>query len=229
MRILCESPELLAVDKPASIPSVDHARGDPSPLVAWLRERYPEVQHLGEGPRPAGQVHRLDTDTSGVLIVARTKEAFERLRTAFSTPGAVDKQYEAILWGRLEKPLSLDWPIGGRARRSQKVTVAMGSKTERSLRWVLPARTRFEPIETGALATRATAAIETGVRHQIRAHAAAAGHSLVGDSLYGGAPAPSPCEQRLYLHARSVRLPDGLFIESKTPDSFARCFAALRE
>lgn len=236
--ILLERDDVLVVDKPAGVPSVDHARGEPSELVAWLRERFPEVCELGEGPRPAGQVHRLDTATSGVLLVARTTRAYAALRAAFSEPGAVEKDYEALLWGALPRALTLDWEIGMRGRRSPRVKVITAPGKAKGLRGIRPALTRITPIVRSAAVTRARICIETGVRHQIRAHAEAAGYPVVGDPLYGDLEGDGPrdlpegCEERLYLHARLLRVQgvagvDDLRVECPAPASFDRAYEVL--
>ena len=236
--ILLERDDLLAVVKPAGVPSVDHARGEPSALVAWLRERFPEVRALGEGPRPAGQVHRLDTATSGVLLVARNPESYVALRGAFGEPGAVEKDYEALLWGGLPGALTLDWKIGMRGRRSPRVKVIVEPGQAKGLRGIRPALTRITPIVRSAAVTRARICIETGVRHQIRAHAEAAGHPVVGDPLYGSLAGSEPrklpegCEERLYLHARLLRVRgvagiDDLSVECPAPESFDRAYEVL--
>lgn len=233
-RILYEDPEILALCKPAGVASVDHARGKPSPLVAWLRENFPETAALGEGPRPAGQVHRLDTETSGVLVIARTAEAYSQLRQVFGDTGGAGKIYEALLWGDVPQPLFCKWPIGARYRSSSKVVVARTGQEAAKLRGVRPAETRIVPLRHASQASWAKITITTGMRHQIRAHSAALGHPVVGDSLYGKREAkiPAKCEQRLYLHAAEVRLPpvEGrpeVTIRAPVPPCFEECFEAL--
>ena len=231
--LLLERSDVIAVDKPAGVASIDHARGEPSPLVAWLRENFPEVCALGEGPRPAGQVHRIDTATSGVLLVARTAAAHEALRAAFSQTGVVHKEYRALLHGEVAEPLTLEWPIGMRGRSNARVKVVSAPGKAKGLRGIRPARTIVTPVKTGAFVTEADVVIETGVRHQIRAHADAAGHAVVGDPLYGEQPPlPGECETRLYLHAgalavRGVSGFEDFRVESPVPASFGAAFEAL--
>ncbi len=234
IEVLYESPDLLAVAKPAGAACIDHERGAPSPFVAALRECRPVLALVGEGPRPAGQVHRLDTGTSGVLLLAKTAAAYERLRGLFSSPGEVSKEYTALVAGSVPAPFELAWEIGGRRRRSPRVHVVHESEDRKRLRWTLPARTRFSPLRTGARASLVQAVIETGVRHQIRAHAAAAGHPVIGDDLYGSAIPPAGRESRLYLHAGAVELPaEGgagrLRIECPVPACFAECWEAIEK
>lgn len=232
-RILFEREDVLAIEKPAGVPSVDHARGEPSELVAWLRERYPEVRDLGEGPRPAGQAHRLDTATSGVLLIARTEAAREALRAAFSEPGKVIKEYQALLWGELAQSRTVEWEIGMRGRRSQRVKVVSSPEKAKGLRGIRPAVTVFEPVEHCEAATRVRIRIRTGARHQIRAHAEAMGHAVVGDPLYGEQPLlPPGCERRLYLHAQRLKASgvDGVApfeVESPPPECFTAVWEAL--
>ena len=231
---LYESPDLLAVAKPAGAACIDHERGAPSPFVAALRERWPELASVGEGPRPAGQVHRLDTGTSGVLLLAKTAAAYEKFRGLFSSPGGISKEYTALVAGSVDGPFELAWDIGGRSRRSPRVHVVRESKEGKRLRWTLPARTRFSPLRAGARASLVQAVIETGARHQIRAHAASAGHPVIGDDLYGGAAPPAGCAPRLYLHAGALELPgEGgagrLRIECPMPACFLECWETLEK
>lgn len=233
IEVLYEDERVLAVAKPAGVPSVEHARGEPSALIAWLLAHRPVVAGIGEGPRPAGQVHRLDTGTSGVLLIAKSREVHAALREQFSTPGAVEKSYEALLEGEPAGTLEIAWPIGARGRRSKKVVVARTGREAERLRAVQPARTTIGVIRACPRATHAAITIATGVRHQIRAHAAAAGHPVLGDELYGSADALAEgCEHRLYLHAASLSLilpgdKTPTRIACPLPKSFGRCFALL--
>lgn len=132
-----------------------------------------------------GIVHRLDTPTSGALLVADDPEELARLRAAFAA-GALAKRY--VLEAARDVPWdahACDRPIAHDARRKARMVVQRGAATPHRGRW-LPASTRFRRLEGRVW----EAVITTGVMHQIRAHAAFVGLPLAGDALYGGGRRP---------------------------------------
>ncbi len=162
---------LLIVDKPPGVvvhPGAGNPRGT---LVNGLLKRFPELVHL---PR-AGIVHRLDKDTGGLLVVARTLEAHHAL-VKMMARRAVSRRYLAVVEGCLRGPLVLDQPIGRDPLRRTRQAVRQDGR---------PALTRVRPLERFRVHTLIEAELETGRTHQIRVHLAAAGHPLVGDLRYG--------------------------------------------
>jgi 23S rRNA pseudouridine1911/1915/1917 synthase len=195
---------------------------DEPTLAGWLLKKYPEIRNVGDAPalRP-GIVHRLDKDTSGVMVVARTKEAFDYLKALFQKH-AVRKTYLAIVQGAPRKAEGvIDRPIGirnGTLKRSV-----------RSSRMQKEAVTAYRVLKTwsapGADGRDSTFSLlevrpETGRTHQIRVHLASVGHSVVGDPLYGPRKQP-PWADRLMLHAAALEfaLPNGtkLRLEAECP------------
>ena len=165
--ILLEDPAFYALDKPAGIAMHPTAKFHHSTVTAVLRERFP-----GE---PLQITHRLDLETSGVLLVARTRDAAVALKGAFARR-RVHKRYLAIVLGALEGEGVIDLPLalaGGLVR--VKMAVREGG---------LPARTRYRVRERLHDHTLVECFPETGRQHQIRAHLAAIGHPVVGDKLY---------------------------------------------
>jgi len=165
--------DLLVVDKPAGLvvhPAPSH-RGET--LVGLLGE----LAAGGEGSRP-GIVHRLDKDTSGLMIVARN-EASQRALAAQIKRREVVREYLALVEGALESRIgTIDAPLG-RDRR-QRTRQAVRGAGERE------ARTHFEVIGVLPADTLVRARLETGRTHQVRVHFAAIGHPLAGDPEYGG-------------------------------------------
>lgn len=162
---------VLVVDKPAGIvvhPGAGNPRGT---LVNGLIARFPELAGL---PR-AGIVHRLDKDTAGLLVVARTLEAHHVL-VKMMARREIGRRYLAVVEGRLGTPMVLDQPIGRDPVRRTRQAVRPDGR---------PALTRVRPLERFRTHTLVEAELETGRTHQIRVHLSAAGFPLVGDRRYG--------------------------------------------
>ena len=218
LRVLWHDDHVLVIDKPAGI-TVHPGAGRPTGTLAHrLLAAFPELAGVG-GPGRPGIVHRLDHDTSGALVVARTPEAYRRLVAAFAGR-EVDKRYLAVCHGVLGAASEVDAPIGRHPTRRQEMTVRPGGR---------PARTRLRPLASVPVATLVEADLETGRTHQIRVHLKTVGHPLVGDPVYGearwkgargGAQALLRDFPRPALHAWRVRFPhpaDGRPIEVEAP------------
>lgn len=179
LRILFEDSHLLVLDKPAGL-VVHPAPGNPDgTLVNAL------IAHCGDGltgiggvKRP-GIVHRLDKDTSGVMVAAKTAEAHAALVTQFSDR-TVDRAYRALVWGRPMPPIGeIEGPIGRHPKNRKKMAVVTrGGKA---------ALTRYRSLESygDGLATLIECKLETGRTHQIRVHLTHRKHPLIGDPAYG--------------------------------------------
>ncbi|MFI5043575.1 MAG: RluA family pseudouridine synthase [Acidimicrobiales bacterium] len=167
-----------------------------STLVHGLIARFPDVRGVGEAERP-GLVHRLDRGTSGLMVVARTQDAYVDLVDQLSTH-AVERAYTALVWGHAEHSRGvIDAPIGRSRRDPLRMTVAIDGR---------PSRTHYsvdheyhEPVVVSLL----TCELETGRTHQIRVHCRSIGHPVVGDALYGGKRSSLPID-RPFLHARRL-------------------------
>ncbi|MDE0654085.1 MAG: RluA family pseudouridine synthase [bacterium] len=184
LEVIHEDPHFVVVDKPAGLVVHPGAGRIEGTLCGGLLARYPEMVAVGERTRP-GIVHRLDAGTSGLLVAARTAQAFESL-VAQLAERTVRRGYEAICWGVLDDDRGLiDAPVGRSGRRPVQMAV-----TERGR----PARTFYEVrrrYHSPAPASHLVCRLETGRTHQIRVHLAAIGHPLLGDEVYGsGRPPP---------------------------------------
>lgn len=194
--VVHEDADVLVVDKPPGLvvhPGAGHRDGT---LVNGLLARYPEIAGVGDPARP-GIVHRLDKDTSGLLLVARSPAAYEGLVTALARR-AIDRAYLTLVWGEVEARTGLvDAPVGRSTRRRTRMAVSTEGRE---------ARTRYEVVGSFAdpvVATLLRCRLETGRTHQIRVHLAAIGHPVVGDGAYGGARSSFPVD-RMLLHAAEL-------------------------
>ncbi len=205
--VIHEDALLVAFVKPAGIPSYPLKAGELGTAASALVARYPECRTVGDDPREAGLVHRLDGDTSGVLVAARTQDAWQKLREAFRQH-QVKKRYYALCAPDPEIGPALTgeirFPIAHDTADRRRVVVCMDDESAVK-RAAQPARTRYQIERTLGDLAWVGAESDTGRMHQIRAHLAAIGLPLAGDPLYGDKAPPSPLG-RLILHAAELEL-----------------------
>ncbi|MEK7608194.1 MAG: RluA family pseudouridine synthase [Patescibacteria group bacterium] len=200
-RVVYESKNIIAVFKPSGylVHALPHTRKSTAPiLVEWLLKKYPEIRNIGDEPkiRP-GIVHRLDRETSGVMLVARTSEAFSRLKAAFQSH-EIKKTYIAFARGdiREERGIIND-PISLKPGTTRR-TIHGGKMTKEAVtNYVVLKRFLTDSGKYIFLALHP----ETGRTHQLRVHLASIGTPIVGDSMYGKR---SEEKARLMLHALSL-------------------------
>lgn len=192
--VLYEDEALLVVDKPPGLvvhPSPGHRRGT---LVQALLQRGVSGGH---GLRP-GVVHRLDKDTSGLLVVARDESAYRTLVAAMAER-RIRREYTALVVGCLPQDEgTIDAPIGRHVRDRTRMSIHTGRPRR--------AVTHFRATDRPAGYTLLDVRLETGRTHQIRVHLAALGHPVAGDVVYGRRPRPAGLG-RQFLHARRLCFP----------------------
>jgi 23S rRNA pseudouridine1911/1915/1917 synthase len=228
VRILHQDAQVLAIDKPAGVLTVPGRGADGAALSEQVRAIAPD----------ALPVHRLDRDTTGVVVFAVTRQAHRALNAAFESRRA-EKTYLALVRGDLSRPERIDASL--KESRGGRVRVAAGN--EEGAR---AARTAVDPKERFGQYTFCACRPQTGRTHQIRVHLAAIGHPVVCDPRYGdGRPlrvgdlwtGPPDLETvvlaRTALHAAALRIPHPrgrgwLSIEAPLPDDMARCLDLLR-
>ena len=229
--IVYEDEHLLVINKPAGLvvhPAAGHADGT---LVNALLNHAPEVENL---PR-AGIVHRLDKDTSGIMVVARSLIAHTSLVDQLQTR-TMGREYEAVVVGSLTGGATVEAPIGRHPQDRKRMAVVSSGK---------PAITHYRLIERFAAHTHIHCKLESGRTHQIRVHMTHVRHPLVGDPVYGGRlrlPKGTTEELRLALaafhrqalHARKLTLQhpetgETLSWEVPLPDDMVELIDALRK
>lgn len=175
LNIKYEDEDLLVISKDQNM-VVHPGAGNPNnTLVNALIYRYPQIVNVGDEERP-GIVHRLDKDTSGLMMVAKTQRAYESLVNQFKD-SLVEKKYLAIVEGKIESEIYIDEPIGRDQRNRIKFTVTNINSKE--------ARTLLKPIKIFGNYTLVDIKLETGRTHQIRVHMRYIGHPILGDLIYG--------------------------------------------
>lgn len=194
-------------------PGAGHQRGT---LVHGLLHKFPEIASVGDPARP-GIVHRLDRDTSGLMVVARSALAYDELVRALAARG-VDRHYLALVWGIPDTNRGMvDAPIGRSTRRRTRMAVREGGRD---------ARTGFEVRQVFDRVSLLECRLETGRTHQIRVHLSAIGHPIVGDAAYGGRRSGIALERPfLHAHRLSIRHPrtgEQLDFEDPVPPELAR-------
>ncbi|MCI4397699.1 MAG: RluA family pseudouridine synthase [Acidobacteria bacterium] len=232
LKILYEDEHCLVIDKPAGMvthPAKGHWEG--TVVNALVGSKLP----LSPGYEPGrpGILHRLDKETSGLLLIAKSDSAQAYLASQFSAR-TVTKLYTALVWGHFEQDfIPVDAPIARDSRNRKRMAVRTGGR---------PSRTDIKVIERLPFATLVEARLLTGRTHQIRVHLAHLHHPVVGDVLYGG-----PIERgipsiklrqivssldRFLLHARRLEFqsPSGkmVSVESPLPDEFVTVLEAFR-
>lgn len=183
IKIIHETDKFLVINKPAGL--AVHGSANYT-LADWLMEKYPKIKKVGDDPERPGIVHRLDKDVSGLMVIAKTQDAFLNLKKQFQDR-TIKKEYTALVHGKIMKENAIiNFPIK-RSREGYKMAA-------------MPATTKGEPTEDGRLAetefrvlrrlinyTLLKIKIRTGRTHQIRVHLAAYDHPIVGDDIYGTA------------------------------------------
>lgn len=239
LEAVLEDEDVLVLNKPAGLvvhPAPGHWSGT---LVHGLLHRWPGWKAPG-GPLRPGIVHRLDKDTSGLLVVARTARAYDSLREQFAAHHT-KRLYIALVWGRMpDERGEIDRPIGRDPRARQRMAVVEKGGRPAVSNWELIARfDSFTLLRVG---------LRTGRTHQVRVHLASIGHPIFGDPLYGTAasvarlaPRSRPRAHRLLgelgrlaLHAYHLAFShpaDGerLVFEAPVPEDMEKVLLQLRE
>ena len=218
--VLARGPGWLAVDKPAGAPVHPFEEAEGGTLLNAAIARHPELHGVGEGGLRSGVVHRLDVETSGVLLVATEAAAWRRLREAFAGH-RVEKVYRALVQGRMQAAGSAEIALAlGRHRPARVRVAAPGERGARA------AELAWRPLERFGEATLVEVRPRTGFLHQIRVALAHLGHPVLGDRVYAG-PEAATAAPRQMLHAAALRFEE-VAAESPDPADLSALLARLR-
>ncbi len=229
LAILYEDSAMLAIDKPPGLPVHPLGAGECSTLAGALIARFPEcAQASPEAPLECGIAHRLDIETSGVILAARTPEAYRALRARFAER-QVDKHYAALVGGLPADRGEIALPIAHHPTDARRMVACADEGGLAQLK-AREALTRYAIERWLGDFALLDVEIPTGVRHQIRVHLAAIGAPIAGDQLYGG-PAIEGLD-RHFLHARRVGLRHPVTgartdIEAPLPEDLAQILERL--
>lgn len=241
IKTIYEDDYVLALNKPSGLLVHSDGRSKEPTLVDWINENYPSLRGVGEEQilqnkeiikRP-GIVHRLDKDTSGVIIVAKTKEAHAFLKEQFQKR-KVEKIYNAVVWGNFSEDKMegiINKPIGRSAGDFRKWSSEHGAKGE-----LREAVTEYKVLAQNKDFTYLEVIPKTGRTHQIRVHLKSISHPVVCDKLYASSKVCSEEKclgfDRLALHALLIKLElpnhTHITIESPLPPEFESVKALLK-
>lgn len=209
LKIIYEDSDVLVIDKPAGIVVFPEGKTTENTIIDHLIAKHPDLKNAGEAPR-YGVVHRLDKDTSGLLLVAKSTEALIFLQKQFKNR-EVEKQYIALATGAIKEEKGVIDTFIGRSKSDPRKQAAhsLEYKGKTGLREAI---TEYKVVQKFADYTLLEVQIKTGRKHQIRCHLAYIHHPIAGDTLYGFKDSPKPQGlERQFLHAGYLKiiLPSG--------------------
>ncbi|MCC7469600.1 MAG: RluA family pseudouridine synthase [Bacteroidetes bacterium] len=209
--IIFENKDFLVINKPAGLVVHSDGKTKEATLVDWVIENYPEMENVGEPLilangeviKRSGIVHRLDRETSGAMILAKTQESFDFFKKAFKDRD-IEKTYNAFVFGSVKNDLgTIDAPIARSRSDFRKWSAQRGARgQERMAITEYKVLERFE--ESGQKFSFLELMPKTGRTHQIRVHMKYLNHPIVGDSLYGGKVWQGLGFDRVALHSRKI-------------------------
>jgi len=236
--VIYEDKNIIVLNKQAGIsvhPSVNEPRGT---LVNALIARYPEIKNVGDPPTNPGQenlrpgiVHRLDKDTSGLLVIAKNQEAFEFLKKEWQE-GKVVKKYLALVWGHPKEKGEI---VSELARSPKDFRRRMVVKPEKQKNKEIKGKlaiTGYKVIKKFRDFSLVEVCPKTGRMHQIRVHMASLGYPVAGDKIYGGKKKNPEGLTRQFLHAFYLRFSlygGPLAFEADLPADLKQVIAKLDE
>ncbi|MFA5776272.1 MAG: RluA family pseudouridine synthase [Patescibacteria group bacterium] len=210
IQILYEDAYLLVIDKPAGISVVDENEGETPTVKDWVKDRYNlQYSHSGvedEFEQRLGIVHRLDKETSGVLLIARSKEAFDYLKGLFKFR-RIQKEYQVLVYGSVkEDKFEISAPIQRNKNNGLLYNIDQDGR-QSATEFVVKLRFQIKNADYSYLGAFPT----TGRTHQIRVHLKALGHPVVNDRKYANKTLLKLSEElfnRMMLHAKKVTFTD---------------------
>jgi 23S rRNA pseudouridine1911/1915/1917 synthase len=225
-----EDAAILVVNKPGGMPTHGFSGQDDDTLANFIAAKQGESLTVGKSRWELGIVHRLDRETSGLVIVAKTQKAFDQLRQQFRRR-QIGKSYWALVWGATDARGVIDLPLAHDRRDRRRMCIASRLSGKKQRTW--KAITRYRTLAQSQGFSLLEIEMSTGVTHQIRVHLAAIGHPIVADRLYGAEQFETFGLHRHFLHALKLefRHPENgsqLTIEAALPDDLRRVLGRLK-
>lgn len=235
IEILYEDDDVVVINKPAGLVVHPDGRTQEPTVTDWIISKYPETKEVGEPwVNPKGEtlyrpgiVHRLDRDTSGVLIIAKNQLSFDNLKRQFQNR-LTEKVYNAFVYGELpEDEGRIDRPIGRSSKDFRMWSAQRGARGE-----MRDALTEYKVLKRGHDVSFVEVRPKTGRTHQIRVHFKAVNHPVVHDPLYAPKRKTAMGFERLALHARSLKFDSvqgkEIMVEAPLPEDFQAALTELR-
>jgi 23S rRNA pseudouridine1911/1915/1917 synthase len=234
--ILYEDSDILVLNKPAGLVVHPDGRTEEPSVSEWFAQSYPDAKDVGESMEKtsgeiierSGVVHRIDRDTSGILLLAKTKEGHQCLKEQFQKR-EIDKTYHLFVYGDVKDNTGqINLPIGRNKNDFRKRATGRASRGEER-----EAITEFRVIKRlpDKSATFVEAKPKTGRTHQIRVHFQSINHPVVSDKLYASKKAPILGFKRLALHSRAITFKtlggERVTIEAPYPEDFQNALDIL--
>jgi len=231
IKIIYEDKDLFVIEKPPGIVVFFEKGEKEEDLINILSKKFPKLKEVGEPPR-YGAIHRLDRETSGILLVARNNESFDFFKKQFKLRN-VKKKYLALVWGRMKEDKERIETLIGRSpkdRRKQKVYLFEGPKSERKKKAI----SEYEVLKRFKEYTFLEVTIMTGRKHQIRTHLSYLGYPIAGDKSYSFRKQIDPKNlKRQFLHAYylKIKMPSGKEMEfnSELPDELKKVIQDIKD
>lgn len=232
-QVLYTDNDVIAVNKPAGLVVHSDGKTKEDNLVDWVLQKYPEMKDVGEPGRDSsgneilrsGIVHRLDRETSGVMLLARNQESFENLKKQFQNH-EIKKRYEAFVYGEVRHDGVVDRPIGRSSSDFRKWSAQRGARGE-----MREAVTEYKVLAKNKEYSLVELIPKTGRTHQIRVHMKAINHPLVSDSLYAPNRGQSLGFRRTALHSKEVTFRgidgEGHAVTAPYPEDFEEARKAI--
>ena len=211
IKIIYEDANVIVIDKPIGVVAQRAASSDAPAVTDFLENHFPAIVKVGEDEQRSGIVHRLDKDTSGIMIAAKNQKAFEFLKDKFKNR-SVEKIYTTLVYGKVEPVAGkIDFAIGRNPKSPCRQTIVRNP--ENSTIKSRAASTLYQTLKSSENYSLLSVELKTGRMHQIRVHMKAIGHPVVGDPKYAGSNLlkSTPELKRQFLHASKLKitLPDG--------------------
>ena len=230
LAVVYEDSEILIIDKPANMPTHGFSGRDQQTVANFIASKHPKLLGVGKSPWEPGILNRLDRDTSGLLMLAKTQESFIELRKQFRHREIV-KTYWALVWGRTDASGTITLPLAHHSGNKARMRAVDSADLKKQRIW--NASTHYRRMAQNARVALLELQMMTGVTHQIRAHLAAIGHPIVGDVLYGVGDPESFGLKRQFLHAlklqfRHPKTGRNLTVETPLPDDLKKVLTRLK-